>query len=410
MAKIELMKSSTLNNICHFSVKYIINNYFILLALDGFFTMTGMTDMAKFGILLRLAGFIFLIEKLRHGASLFDYGLFIFAVSLTLISAGKNYPGELYKAGLGQMYAILFFFVGRCSYKFKMEPISKGMVPFIIVCSIGLYLYVTAPTWYLEYKLGDTDPNNTLNVLEMSRLSAFWPYPYWVSYGCGIMFLYLIINIYNGKYEGAKYSFILTYIFLISILAQQRAPLALIVGSSILAWLFSLSKNNQSGRQIRKYMQYIAVLLIATISLVFSYLDFETLEYLISKINVLQDGSGFVEDRASSYNHFFKKGLSLTGDGIGRYSHTAHSMGLDAITDNNYYLILFESGFYGFIGYIVVFIIVYLKGLFNAHSHLFEMGVISMYLISMLGANSIASGQEHNYIFWYCCGRIMTQK
>lgn len=42
-----------------------------------------------------------------------------------------------------------------------------------MVCFIGLILYITSPSWYVDFKLSGFTDNEGGRFLEMTRLSAF---------------------------------------------------------------------------------------------------------------------------------------------------------------------------------------------------------------------------------------------
>ena len=73
-------------------------------------------------------------------------------------------------------------------------------MPIIAVSLIGLYLYLAQPSWYIAWKLqSTTEFSSESRILEMTRLSAFWQYPYWVSYGCALLYHYKLYTMFTSN-------------------------------------------------------------------------------------------------------------------------------------------------------------------------------------------------------------------
>ena len=141
-------------------------------------------------------------------------------------------------------------------------------------------------------------------------------------------------------------------------------------------------------------------------SIFVSFIDVDMLTRLLEKIEVLSDASVFLDERANIFSQFLTKDITLLGDGIGRYSAAAYRMGKDAITDQQYLLTVYETGYWGCFGYGVIILAVIIKGLKSFSVNYFELTIILFYLLAMSGANCLSSFGQHIAIFWMCCGRI----
>lgn len=138
-----------------------------------------------------------------------------------------------------------------------------------MVCFIGLILYITSPSWYVDFKLSGFTDNEGGRFLEMTRLSAFWTYPYWVSYGSGIIYFYLLFKSYKEGRITTKIAFALIFLAVIMVLAQQRAPIAF-VALITLALLVNSLFNGQK-RSFSTYVLFLLLILVCCISIVFSF-------------------------------------------------------------------------------------------------------------------------------------------
>lgn len=389
----------------------IVNNYFLLLALNGLLLMMGMISIAKFDLLIMLAATVITISYLSKGVTKFDLFIILFIAVVALSGLLNNYSHELWYQGCrSQLYFTIFFFVGRHPQIANLNLFRVGVLPFLSVCIIGLGLYIMSPSWYMDYKLQMFQTDEDMSegrILEMTRLSAFWTYPYWVSYGCAIMYAYIMINCYMKGFMKREDAIILIFFAFIALLTQQRAPLFTIASLTIVFILFGLFKRKRIGHiSLRTSILYFISLVVCMFMLFLTMIHTDMLSRLLEKIELLENISMFLNDRADIFSDFYSKKISLFGDGIGRYSHTAYNLGKQAITDQQYMQLIYETGYLGCIGYAIIIMTVLFKGLKYYSSFYLELTIIAFFLVAMTGANCLSSFNQHIAIFWMCCGRI----
>ena len=373
--------------------------------------MIGMINIAKFDLLIMLAATVITISYLSKGITKFDLFIIFFIGAIAFSSLINNYDHKLWYQGCrSQLYFTIFFFVGRHSQIANLNIFRVGMLPFLCVCITGLGLYIMSPSWYMDYKLQIWQTDEGVSegrILEMTRLSAFWQYPYWVSYGCAIMYAYIMINCYMKEFMKRQDAIILIFIAFIALLTQQRAPLFTITSLTIAFILFGLFKRKRIGHiSLRTSILYFILLVVCMFVLFLTVIDTEMLSRLWEKFELLEDISMFLNDRADIFSDFYSKKISLFGDGIGRYSHTAYNLGKQAITDQQYMQLIYETGYFGCIGYAIIILTVLFKGLRHYSSFYLELTIIAFFLVAMTGANCLSSFNQHIAIFWMCCGRI----
>lgn len=403
--------------ICRFLVKRVFNNYFLLLAIDGLLSLIGYVQFAKFDLILLISGLILAIDKfLRKGISWIDVYIIAFSFVIAITSLSNNYPHELWFWGIRyQLLITLFFFVGEHPYMRSWNMFENAKIPFLVVCAIGLGLFLVQPSWYVEYKLSGFTNASENRLLEMTRLSAFWVYPYWVSYGCSILFLYISFkSFYLEGYISKTNMFVLIFLFFVALLTQQRAAIGFISFITFILLYKGLFVKDRKKRKFSKSILLFVGLSTCLILILFSFLDEERIIFMFNKVDVLlsstnYSGNSFIQDRINLFSDFFYKKVSFFGDGIGRYSHAAYNMGKMAITDQQYMQIFYETGYWGIISYISLFAIVLFKAAKNVDYNIFEIGIVLFFLIAMSGANSLSSNSQHTIIFWICCGRIFNK-
>ena len=205
------------------------------------------------------------------------------------------------------------------------------------------------------------------------------------------------------------------YIFLISqpvlafiaILTQQRAPLFIIAAITLIYIAIGFFKKKRDGHtSLKLSIIYFLIASICMFGVFVSFIDIDMLARLLEKIEVLSDASVFLDERANIFSQFLAKDVTLFGDGIGRYSAAAYRMGKNAITDQQYLLTAYETGYWGCLGYGFIILVVIIKGLKSFSVNYFEIIIILFYLLAMSGANCLSSFGQHIAIFWICCGRI----
>ena len=132
-----------------------------------------------------------------------------------------------------QILLTIFFFVGKSEWFADWKFFDKMQMPIIAVSLIGLYLYLAQPSWYIAWKLqSTTEFSSESRILEMTRLSAFWQYPYWVSYGCALLYHYKLYTMFTSNVKKQDV-LVIFFLFFIIVLTQQRAPLLFIVLSTV---------------------------------------------------------------------------------------------------------------------------------------------------------------------------------
>lgn len=391
----------------------IVRNYFLLFAINGLLGMLGLSAIAKLDLLIMLAATIIAFFYLSYQTNKLDTFIIFFIVSIAAIGLIQNYDKNLWYAGCrGQLYYMIFFFVGRyCGYK-NIPILQKGVWPFLIVCIIGLILYVLSPPWYMNFKLQMFEDNlSDGRILEMARLSAFWEYPYWVSYGCAIIYTYLMMRSLIQGYMEKNKIFILLFIFLISLLTQQRAAIFTIAFVTVIYIIIGFFKRKKTGHvSLRVSTVYFLILTIFMAILFMSLVGEDMLTRLFEKLEVFENAATYVDDRANLFSDFKTKEITLLGDGIGRYSAAAYHLGKPAITDQQYMLTVYETGYWGCFGYILIGLIVIIKGLKSFALNYIELIIVLFFLLAMTGANCLSTFLQHIAIFWICCGRICSKQ
>lgn len=391
-------------------IKYdwLIPGYFIFAFLDFCIGFLGYSAFQKFNLIYLIICTYFVIAKKNKHYSGIDVLIFVLIVSVLIGALLSNTSSALLWAGFRyQIFLMIFFFVGRY-YLVNDRFMEIGKYIIICNCILGLYLFITEPSWYISWKMDNVAFDATQGSLyyEMTRLSSLSPYPYWVSYSTFILYVYNFVNLLFYKKNPNLIDYIsLTFLFIIMLLCQQRAPIAFSVISTILLIIWSKGNNNKFS-----YAPILGILLFAGIAIlyVFSNMDESQNEFVINKLNSIIEGKNLATERTSDFMQH--EDISLFGDGIGKYSHSAIGLGKKSIADQQYLRIMYETGLLGMLMYGLIFILIIIRGLKVRKICAFDFLVALFYMFSMIGANSLSMEGYHTAVFWFCCGRLFNSE
>lgn len=341
----------------------------------------------------------------------FDYLMIFTILLISFLGYVKNPYKDLYKLGLlWEILPMLAFFIGKDKNNKNGDLVLKnGIVAVMITGAIGLALYILQPGWYLNYKLSVLTDVTDFMWLEMTRLSAFWQYPYWMSYGVALIYIFILGKfVIDGQYKNKVMIFTLFFLFLISILTQQRASIGGILMATIVYVIIYKGLSKKQILSVLLYSFIIIIILYATFYLLSSFLDLSRLDFILSKYEVFENSkNNFLSDRAEIFDNMKDIPKTMFGDGLGLYSHGADSKGLKHyITDQGYMKMLYETGYLGLVLRMYLILCCLLKAIHNFRNCHVECLVIIVFLVSLFGANSLSALQMHNIVFWFCCGHI----
>lgn len=390
---------------------FCINHYFLLSGLMGLLFMFAIprSNMLLFVV---IATFYIVIKALYKRCHIIDLLIIGIIVTIILSSLLHDYPSILLTNGINaELLPMLFFIVGRDRLMADNKIFYNAVFPIIIVCICGLFLFFSPPAWYIAFRTANLSVYaNERGLLEMTRLSAFWEYPYWVSYGVAILYYFLLCESWRTKKMTVFHKILFLFLLLVLVLAQQRGPMLFVIGSTVIFLFLSIKKQNYQLMSLGFFLIIMAVLAGGIIAYI---LTEEQLLFLTDKYVALFEKSGndsFLQQRADIFSDFYKNEISLLGDGLGMYSHMAYSLFHKGITDQQYLKMIYETGILGFLSRISLIVWILLHGVKSIRIYYFEVGIIILFLFTMFGANSLATEQMHNWIFWLCCGRIYNRK
>ena len=392
--------------------KYVLllfHNYFGVLTISSVISIIG-GNMWLFTFSMPIMLFFLAWKSKCSKKNLFDILMILIFISVALSWFVNSYPYKsimIFRYLITQGAFMAAYYIGRnIDMNVTYKVFHNALLPGLICAVLGLILYVYQPAWYLA----NIDNPTTL---ESFRLRSVFSSPYVLSYMSFFLLSYLIAL--DFKVLPAHYLDsvslkvrISSYILLSSILlfCMMRAPIAGVLISLFIALLHTAFVRRKFSMLIYTVIS-MAVLCVLVWNIMQRYMDMESIMFLLEKLEVATDSSGdFYEKRAT----LFVADDTLWGDGAGRHAIYAEQYNLDSIRDTCYQRLFQEVGCIGLMLHLLLFGCIIIKCL-RHYKHLgFELSVMVFLLISMIGADPLATPDKHCFFYWLVIGRVASFK
>lgn len=298
-------------------------------------------------------------------------------------------------------FGICGYFIAR-SIKYNHYGIFEAMKYFFpVICCIALLLYFHPTSWYLNYKLNYEELSDHM-VAELTRLSGFWEFPYFISYGSFIYLAYFGLKHYNESLTMKKKMYVCFFVVILAcFFAQQRVAIFFVVVLYVLFHiLFFLSKRHTIKKLI--ICDIIIILFMgSSFATLKNVVSSDTYNYIIQRMFENSSETKIISERFEMFKYESSINNVIIGDGFGSHSRSSNSV----ISDNQYLNIYSELGIIGLVLLYMPIIFSLLKFI-KYRGNLFELCILVFYLVAMTGANPINTPDLHPFIFWYCLGLI----
>ena len=190
-------------------------------------------------------------------------------------------------------------------------------------------------------------------------------------------------------------------------LGIQRSAIVSIALGFCIAVYYSFKYTKLAN--LSKMYVLIAFSIVTCIFSIAHMSDAQKLFYLNKVDSFTQSGSDLAKERLVLNKH--KRTYEFMGDGVGRHNMYADKFNpRTSMRDGEYMKILTEQGYGG--AFILALIAFYslAKCLKNFRYLSFELSIMLMLLISMIGANPISTFDKHPIIYWMVLAQIANFK
>ena len=322
---------------------------------------------------------------------------------------------------------VLFYFWGRNS-----KDISHNFYKFFIwTCFIsmliGLFLYLTMPSFYSSYLIQSYQESwmrqgseaTADMIIDTHRFSAFFSSSYSVCFfavpalvivlGCNVRGLMKSIL---GKYAKTNLLFyvIVAVLVVSSILSLQRIAMACSV--AIVIFYFIYGAKQKFSKNIATYIAIVLGIAFVSLSIIprlAGNRNDTIIENVILRMNRMNIDDAMA--RTSQYS-FVGNNLEkyiIVGTGLGSAGNKAAELGHNGVTDGEFVRMFAELGSVGCVIFWFLIIVTISRGVRNFGLYNAEIVIIGFFILAGIGANSLSMNLWSG-IFWYSIGRIWNRQ
>ncbi len=327
----------------------------------------------------------------------------------------KCYLNELYNS----IPAMFFFYVGlgekRCGIRFY----EKIMLSTSVCMFIGIILYVTTPSWFVERRIeianmtswsGTTYDENS--VLSHMRFSSYLIESYeaqtFAMFALATSLFVFFKKNYNEKQWFGVSLILINYVA--AILTQQRVAMVAATFSVLFYYLYGKIKGRRKQSKILIHtFTLIVFLAIIVIPIYFGDRAEQLQSSLIDRMDNMSV-SGALQERNYQKAIFDSWTMPITGKGLGSGGAIAGSYGLPHVNDAGYYQMLYEIGIIGSMLFVILIGRTLIRAIKHMKVYLIELVIIMFFLVALLGANILNFGYMVVVPFWYAIGRVWNIK
>ncbi len=392
-----------------FSSKNIVSYYLLISILFFGYNILQLPKMPYFALrlLLMLIVVFYVINKKNsvvksNSIQLFS-GYFIYLFFTLFLFFVNGSPVELIpEALISGLFPMLFFFVGTVDknesvFESRFYKYYFGGSIILFFCSV--YLFVTMPSWYLEWKISMQPEEWQENINILGTMSGFSGSGYLVGYTAFFSFCYIL---FKFKTKVAKKVDILYLSVVVFCMIFSQVRIAFLTSAIVLIWYFktALTKRN------------FIIIIVTSLAFIF------VINYIVTNsetLNALFD-MFFSKLERTAEDSRYKTGFTLLsqqtnylfGHGYGTGGHKANLLELPSVTDFEYVKLFYETGLVGFMLFLIINVKAICVFFHKRPRYDFEMCIILFYLLAMLVANPLSAEATMSPIYWYALGRVIS--
>ncbi len=342
------------------------------------------------------------------------FNIFILIVAFSFIQyLYNNRPFICYiNDASNYLAAMLFFYIGITDDRPGRSLYHKMVFAIAVVFFVGLYFYITTPSWYVARNLDVINSMTSVqydenSMMETLRYSAFFGDSYSVSHlsvFCSAIALFEIAY-YQGKYRIFAIAFLIVGL-ISSIASMHRASIL----GSVIAIIIYVYFNHRTHRY-KANSTVFALSVVAVITFIAFMPSFtERIGDILGMVTERVDDNMNLNN-ALNERKFTKEVMSsmqffIFGHGLGSGGGSVRAYGFPGITDMQYIKMFFENGLVGAVLFIGIMVRALRRGIKHIGYYLTEIIIIIFILVAMLGSNSLSIYYFIVYPFWYAVGRI----
>lgn len=303
----------------------------------------------------------------------------------------------------------MFYFIGNSRLLVKdCRYYNRTLIALAFCFILGYYFYLVRPDWYLAWKKEALE--KTLGVfagyfLETLRFSSFFGASYFTGFMSLVAMCISLSYLYRKGYK--THYFIMYFLSTgVVVLAQQRISIAMAVLVLLTYFIYSVIKGK------KMFIKLIGWQFVFMIIIVFFVIDVDVLEriYEVLVERLSRGADSALEERTFTWYQLLEKQSNfVTGHGFGTAGHAAYYLGYTAVTDGEFFKMLYETGLIGLLLFFSLVLMTLYRGVKYFQYFSIELPIILFFFIAMVGANPFTLGKMIS-IFWFAVGRVWNKE
>lgn len=394
--------------------------YLLVYFIEFYLGRWGISVVAKFFSIILCVAYS---NRILKRASQNSYGfhkqftiLYVYIILSFIMYLFNDVPIKCYVNELYNMIPAMFLvYVGMADDPKSHDFYKKFLLSCTVCMVIGLFLYVTAPGWYIDRRLEIV--NNTWyasttygedSLMQSMRFSSYLFDTYEADMLAMVgLSIALFLYYYKEGKQGVWGLFFILINFIAAVLTQQRVAMASATAMLFFyfVWGFTKQKSIQSSKLI---VFFLLTLFFVSAFFLVRYGDrVEQISDLLLDRSENMKVSSAMGERTKQFETVMKNWtMPIFGHGAGSGGAVAGAFGLPHVNDGGWIEFLYEYGIVGMIMLIVFLLTTIRRGLRHMRYYMIELGIIAFVLVAMIGSNTLTLGYMTIFPFWYAIGRI----
>ena len=390
-----------------------------VLIIEYFFLMFGFNIhrilVTPMILLMDMLSFILIIKTLLSNNTTGTRLFMVWFIINIMSAVAYRYNGMPFSCYISMLrpyiFPMFFFLLGIDKDVDKSLFYKYYLIASVFSFVVGIILYFTTPSFYLEYLSGIISNNwqggnsSVDYIVDTFRMGSFFGSSYAISF---LSVPAMCIALGNTLKKGAHENWLMFIVSIISwlsaLLCQQRVAMAF--STFVIIYYYIISRSRVNGTYILTTGIVVGVIgIIAIIGTNDRY------SFVLESLKNRTEEMSFIKAYEGSRTNQVVSTIAATdnfilGDGIGARSSQARKIGKPGVSDVEYIRLLSENGIIGLLLFLLITLCSIIR-VFSCRREFFtEIMIIGFFLFAMIGSNALSINHLYSTVFWFSLGTI----